>query len=322
MSDKIVTLEDAIKEISNGDIVAFGGILDSRFPMAAIYEIMRQEKKNLVTLSIISLHDPAVGAGCIRGFIGCYNYLGAFGKAPCIEREYNRGNLIIEDLGHIDSLLILMAPAFGLSFVASDYTKGSDILNPKYSKLDKIREFVRNKEKIPRKMYVLAEDPFTNERVERVLLPGIKPDVAIIHVQQAGTEGTCRIFGVEGIDQFAAFAADKVIVIAEEIVPEEYLREDPNRNMLPSTVVDKIVELPWGAHPTVVSHYYELDAGFIMEYIKAAQTEEGFRRWAEEWVYSVESHYQYLSKLGIDRLNKLKAVRGLGFRPRTWPRWG
>ncbi|WP_202318740.1 CoA transferase subunit A [Archaeoglobus neptunius] len=322
MSDKIVTLEEAVKEINNGDIVAFGGVLDSRFPMAAVYEIMRQEKKNLVTLSIMSLHDPAVGAGCIRGFIGCYNYLGAFGKAPCIEREYNRGNLVIEDLGHNDSLLILMAPAFGLSFVASDYTRGSDILNPKYSGLDKIREFVRNKEKIPEKKYVLAEDPFTRERVHRVLLPGIKPDVAIIHVQQVGMEGTCRVFGVEGVDQFAAFAADKVIVTAEEIVPEEYLREDPNRNMLPSTVVDRIVPLPWGAHPTVVSHYYELDAEFIMEYAMAARTEEGFRKWAEEWVYGVDDHFQYLRKLGVDRLQSLRTVKGLGFRPRAWPKWG
>ena len=322
MSEKIVSLEEAIKEIKNGDIVAFGGVLDSRFPMAAIYEIMRQEKKDLTTLSIISLHDPAVGAGCIRGFIGCYNYLGAFGKAPCIEREYNKGNLIIEDLGHNDSLLILMAPAFGLGFVASNYTKGSDILNPKFSKLEKIREFVRNKEKIPRTKYAVMEDPFTQQKEERILVPAIKPDVAIIHVQQVGSEGTCRIFGVEGVDQFAAFAADKVIVTAEEIVPEEYLREDPNRNFIPCTQVDKIVELPWGAHPTIVSNYYELDAKFIMNYVNSAQTEEGFKKWAEEWVYSVENHSDYLKKLGIERLNKLRAVQGLGFRPRAWPKWG
>lgn len=246
MSEKIVTLEEAMKEVKNGDIVAFGGVLDSRFPMAAVYEIMRQEKRNLIALAIISLHDPAVGAGCIRGFIGCYNYLGAFGKAPCIEREYSRGNLIIEDLGHNDSLLMFMAAAFGLNFVASNYTKGSDILNPKYSKIEKIREFARNKDKIPKKKYVLMKDPFTEDGEERVLLPAIKPDVAILHVQQVGEEGTCRIFGVEGVDQFAALAADKVIVIAEEVVPEDYLREDPNRNLIPNIHVDKIVELPWG----------------------------------------------------------------------------
>uniref|UniRef100_A0A7C3RDP1 CoA-transferase n=1 Tax=Archaeoglobus fulgidus TaxID=2234 RepID=A0A7C3RDP1_ARCFL len=234
MSEKVVTLKEAIREVKNGDIVAFGGVLDSRFPMAAIYEIMRQQKKKLIVLAILSLHDPAVGAGCIRGFIGCY--LGAFGKGPCIEREYSKGNLIIEDLGHNDSLLVLMAATFGLNFVASNYTKGSDIINPKYSKIEKIRELARNKEKIPKKKYVLMEDPFTENGDERVLLPAIKPDVAILHVQQVRTEGTCRIFGVEGADQFAALAADKVIVIAEEIVPEEYLRKDVLHSHITLTV--------------------------------------------------------------------------------------
>lgn len=59
---------------------------------------------------------------------------------------------------------------------------------------------------------------------------------------------------------------------------------------------------------------------FIMNYVKEAQTEEGFRKWAEEWVYNVENHSEYIKKLGIERLMKLRAVKGLGFRPRTWLR--
>jgi glutaconate CoA-transferase subunit A len=317
MSDKIVSLEEAVREIQNGDIVFIGGVLDSRVPMAAIYEMIRQGKKDLIGLSILALEDPAVGAGCISAFIGCYAWLGAFGKAPCIARKYENGELIIEDLGHNDSLLIYMS-AFGLSSVASNYSIGSDLLNLKYSKLDKIREIARNKEKIPKVKYAKIEDPFFGG--ERVLLPTIKPDVAVIHVQQVGTEGTCRIFGVEGVDTLAAFAADKVIVTAEEIVPEDYLREDPNRNSIPCTQVDMIVEVPWGAHPSVVSHYYDLDIEFIIDYVKRASTQEDLEEWLEEWVFSVENHEGYLNKLGIERLESLRAVKGYGFRPRTWLR--
>ena len=44
---KLMTLKDAISMIHDGDTVGIGGNVLHRAPMAAIREIVRQEKKNL-----------------------------------------------------------------------------------------------------------------------------------------------------------------------------------------------------------------------------------------------------------------------------------
>ncbi|MHB8919388.1 MAG: CoA transferase subunit A [Desulfocucumaceae bacterium] len=312
---KIVSLHDAVSIIQDGDIVLAGGLIDSRRPMAAMYEIMRQKRKNLIFLAFLSLEDPLVGAGCIGGVRGCYTHMGIFGKGPCTQRAVRNGRLIIDDIGHVDSLMTVAAPAMGLPFVGSPYSLGTDILNPDYSRVDQLREIARNKHKIPKKKYEIMEDPFYGGKV--VLFPGIKPDVAVIHVTRAGTEGTCRTAGALGMDMNAAFAADRVIITAEEIVPEEFMRREPNQNFIPCTEVDYIVQVPWGAHPSALPGVYDLDLEFVMKYQAMARTEEGFSQWAKDWVYDIADQFSYLDRLGSKKLESLKAVEPFGFRPRV-----
>lgn len=75
-----------------------------------------------------------------------------------------------------------------------------------------------------------------------MLVPAARGDVCIAHVQQVGDDGTVRIDGQRFADVEAMKAADKVIVMAEEIVPEEELRRDPAANVLAGYRVDAIVE--------------------------------------------------------------------------------
>ena len=49
-----------------------------------------------------------------------------------------------------------------------------------------------------------------------------------------------------------AFAAERVIVVAEEIVDEAVIRTDPNRTLLPGLIVDAVVCEPYGCHPSYV----------------------------------------------------------------------
>ena len=95
------------------------------------------------------------------------------------------------------------------------------------------------------------------------LHPAIHCDVCVCHVQQVGEEGTVRIDGSLTFDHYAVHAAKKVIVTAEQVVPEEYLRRDPNRNQIPCTSVDMIVEVPWGGHPGQVYNFYDMDIPFL-----------------------------------------------------------
>ena len=48
LREKVMSLEEAIKMIKDGDVVASGGCMNSLTPMASVWEIVRQKKKDLV----------------------------------------------------------------------------------------------------------------------------------------------------------------------------------------------------------------------------------------------------------------------------------
>jgi len=313
---KLVSLQEAMQEIKDGDSIMFGGIVEDRRPVAAACEIIRQEKKNLVLLGTCSIPgDLLVGGGCVGAYRGCYTSNGAFGISPNMKRWAEEGRIVIDDIGHLDISLGLLAAMAGSPFIATKTCLGTDVLNPEYDNLSKAREIIRNKDILPQKKYELMEDPFFNMGLVQ-LHPAIKLDVCVCHVQQVGEKGTVRIDGSVTFDHYAVHAAKKVIVTAEQVVPEEYLRRDPNRNQIPCTSVDMIVEVPWGAHPGQVYNYYDMDIPFLKEYATQCTTEEGFQKWADEWVFDTKNHEGYLAKLGAARLERLRAIPPYGYRPR------
>ncbi len=317
MQSKVVSLQEAIQEIQHGDTIFFGGIVENRRPVAAVCEMVRQQKRNLVLLGTCSIPgDLLIGAGCLGAYRGCYSSNGAFGISPNMKRWSEAGNLIIDDIGHLDLSLGLLATMAGCPFIATKSCLGTDVLNPAYDNLDKARELARNQDILPRKKYQLMEDPFFDMGTVQ-LFPAIKADVCICHVQQAGEQGTVRIDGSLTFDHFAVHAARKVIITAEQVVPEEYLRQDPNRNQIPCTSVDMVVEVPWGGHPGQVYNFYDMDIPFLQDYAARCATEEGFQQWADEWIFDVKDHEGYLDKLGASRLEKLRAIPPYGYVPRS-----
>ena len=116
---------------------------------------------------------------------------------------------------------------------------------------------------------------------------------------------------------FRSKAADKVIIVAEEVVPEHVLRRDPTANIIPHYLVDAVVEVPWGAHPTGCFGYYEVDGQFIREYYSKTKTQEGFDQWADEWIHSVRDFNEYLYKIGFRRLDLLRANSATNYSTRV-----
>jgi glutaconate CoA-transferase subunit A len=117
------------------------------------------------------------------------------------------------------------------------------------------------------------------------------------NVRRLGNTGV----GLTGSEE-AAFAA-KVIVVVEEIVEEEAIRADPNRTMIPGVIVSAVVEEPYGAHPSFVQGYYDRDNDFYVAWEDIGKTEEGMKKYLDEWVYGVEGRKEYVEKLG-------RSVRG------------
>mgnify|MGYP005847267413 CR=1 FL=1 len=320
-SSKVVSLTQAIAEIRDRDVIFLGSFIDSRRPMAAAYEIVRQGKRGLILLAQSSLaEDLLVGAGCVAAWRGCYTGMASFGLSPATQRMVEQGAVLTDEIGHLDIILGAMAAMAGSPFVATRTTLGSDVLNPEYDRSGRLRQLARRPDTLPRRKFALLEDPFYGSGTVK-LQPAMRADVAVLHVQQAGPRGTARIEGSLAFDHYFIHAARRVIVTAEQVVPEEYLRRDPNRNQIPSTAVDLVVEVPWGGHPSQVPGCYDIDTPFIREYAAAARSPAGFAAWVEEWVYGVESHDQYLDRLGAARLERLRAVPPFGFRPRpaAWP---
>lgn len=86
--------------------------------------------------------------------------------------------------------------------------------------------------------------PFTGKKLAAV--SAIRPDVAVIHAQQADRQGNVQMWGITGEQKEAVLAAQRSLVTVEEVVDSLELR--PGGVVLPSWVVDPGGRRPrWGA---------------------------------------------------------------------------
>jgi glutaconate CoA-transferase subunit A len=125
----------------------------------------------------------------------------------------------------------------------------------------------------------------------------IEPDVAILQVQRADVEGHAHCWGNLGLVREAGLAARAVILVAEEIAEPAVLLSDPNRILLPPWRVAAVVHEPGGAYPSPVQGIYGRDHAAFAEYHAATRERDGFLAWLDEWVLSVNSRGEYLSRI-------------------------
>lgn len=109
-----------------------------------------------------------------------------------------------------------------------------------------------------------------------------------------------------GVQKEAAFAAEKVIVVAEEIVDESVIRSDPNRTLIPEFIVDAVVHEPFGCHPSFAQGYYDRDNEFYVNWRNISKDLPRFNAYLEEWVYGLKNRAEYVERMGDDIL-RLKA---------------
>ncbi len=309
--DKQTTIQKMVESIPDGSVLAFSGFTIWRRPMAVVYEMVRQKKRHLHLIEVNggTHSDILAGAGCVDIWESCFIGHELYGKlGNNMARVIQEGRTIVEDYSHYQILLRFQAGAQGVPFMATTAAKGTDIMNPDYDMLGRAGLRDGSRPKIPKKKFEYFEDPFYNGS-DMILVPSAVPDVCIAHVQQIGDKGTIRIDGQRYSDLEVMKAADRLIVVAEEVVPEESLRKDPTANVIPHYLVDAYVEQPYGAHPTGCFDRYEVDGDFIRAFYKATKTQEGFDAWAQEWIYELPDYAAYLEKLGFARLEKMRANR-------------
>ncbi len=297
---KVMTMKEAIDEhVHDGDFLFIGGYI-CRTPFAAIHEMIRQGKKDLtITRSnAADDFDMLIGAGLVKRFIATFLSLGVYGLGRCFRRSLEKGiphRIELEEYTNLSLPMMLMAGALGMPFVPVKDMVGSDLL--------KVRSFMGDNK------YKVIENPF--DGTPTVVVPALKPDVAIIHVQQADENGNAQVWGIEGDCKWGANAAEKVIVTCERLVSREVIGKDPSRTIVPDFRVVAVVEEPFGAHPGYTPGFYDVDFMFGSLYQQASNTEEGFHAFLDEWVYGVEDRtayiQHYIEKFGYAQFRALWA---------------
>lgn len=315
---EIISLEEAVKKyMHDGIVVAWGGFTAlNRNPVAFTWEVLRQGIKDIHTLdrhgSACTWMLNAVNAMSIyeTDWMGWGEMAGKIDIN--LERQYKNGNLILEDYSHGAMAMRFLAGAIGAPFIPYYAPLGSDLYDIKYDALGKAGLRDGSNPRIAKKKFVPMEDPFFGDgRVN--LLPAARPELAVIHVAQAGEKGTARWRGVSTLDRELVYACDKVVLTCEEIVPESDLRKTPDSNQIPYFTVDAIVEVPFGAYPSAVPFYYDYDAPFLRGMDKVQRDEDDLKKWLDEWVYGPANWKEFMIKVGAETLLNLKTDSITGY---------
>lgn len=314
MANKIIDLAEAAALVPDGATVSFGGFTTQRHPMAFIYQLIRLRRRDLYLFG----HSPGgdwdilIGAGCVRRVELAYEADEAFNTiGPRWRLAVERGQIEWEDYSNFAMVSRFTAGAMGIPFMPIRSLLGSDLLARQTLSDEQRTMDARTSLK---KLHVM-ESPFgSNDQV--VLVPAIHTEFAVLHVQKATAIGTIRIEGQTFADVQQALCADTVIVTAEEIVEEESLRCEPERNPLPYFVVGHVCHVPFGAHPYAVFNYYDYDPYQLKLYHDAAKDDACFQQYLDRFVFQVKSHAEYLESVGgAARMDRLRADPAYGYRP-------
>jgi glutaconate CoA-transferase, subunit A len=260
---KILPLSEAIAElVHDGDQVACEGFTHL-IPFAAGHEIVRQRKRNLTLIRMTPdlIYDQMIGMGVASKLVFSWGGNPGVGSLhrlrDAVEQQWP-SPLEIEELSHAGMVQAYSAGAAGLPFGILRGFTGTDL--PKVN--GKIRAITC---------------PFTGELLAAV--PAIRPDVAVIHAQQADRKGNVLIWGIIGVQKEVVLAARRSIVSVEEIV--ERLDPAPNACVLPGWVVSAVCLAPGGAYPSYAQGYYDRDNKFYQSWDDISRSREEFLAWMQ-----------------------------------------
>jgi glutaconate CoA-transferase subunit A len=272
MAAIIRTLEEALTPIVDGCLLAVPRE-SSGVPMAATRALIRRgvRRLHLVTLPTSTLQaDLLIGAGCVATLETSAVSLGEFGPAP-------RFNAAI--LGGTMSMLDATCPALHAQFQAAE--KGVPFMP--------LRGLIGSDVLAHRPEWKVVDNPFSegscgnNDPI--VLLPALKPDVALFHAPLADRAGNIFI-GTQRELITMAHAAAATIVTVEKLHDGDLLR-DPAfaAGTLPGFYVEAVAVEPRGAWPLPLPDHYGIDAAHMTDYARLAATAEGFADYLRRYVY-------------------------------------
>jgi glutaconate CoA-transferase subunit A len=138
--------------------------------------------------------------------------------------------------------------------------------------------------------------PFTGESLTAV--PAHRPDVGIVHAQQADRQGNVQLWGIVGVQKEVVLASKRALVVVEEVVDE--LERRPESVYLPHWVVDAVACVPGGAHPSYAAGYYDRDNDFYVAWDAVSRDRDAFTAWIDRHVRGTADWDEYRRSLAAE----------------------
>jgi glutaconate CoA-transferase subunit A len=282
MQDKTTSLAEAAELVRDDNVVALQNMATQAAPMALVRELIRQNKRGLAVVVLVGgmAIDWLAAAGVIDRLIGAAVTMEQFGLCQQYRRAVEGGRVQVEELSETLLNARLGAGARNLPFLPTRGAIGSDLI-------------AQNPDNL-----ILIDDPFGGRQV--LACRALVPDVALVHAHRADRYGNVQaeptiLWPDIGI---MPKAAKHVIVTAEEIVDTEILRRNPDRTILPGFIVDAVVEVPYGAHPTSFFPNYSYDSRFHSAWAEAARDDRMASAFMDRYVRTPSTQKEYLEAVG------------------------
>jgi glutaconate CoA-transferase, subunit A len=275
---EIISLSEAVAAlVTDGQTVALEGFTHL-IPHAAGHELVRQRRRQLTLVRMTPdvIYDQLIGSGCARKLVFSWGGNPGVGSLHRFRDAVEHGwpePLELEEHSHAGMAAAYAAGAANLPFAVLRGYRGTDLE--------------------ARTRVASITCPFSGEELSAV--PAIRPDLAIIHAQQADSAGNVQLWGIVGVQKEALLAARRSLVTVEEIVPE--LEPRPGSVIVPSWAITAVALTPGGAHPSYAHGYYDRDNAFYVEWDRISRDRERFSSWMRRHVLETTDVTQYRDSL-------------------------
>lgn len=288
---KVISLSEAGEMLAGCKRIHVAGDQLFDAPMALIREAIRAGAEGLTLIPTVATgiaFDILIAAGRVDTLYLSYVGFEGLGLAPAFRKAGENKTINIIEGDEPFVVLGTRAAAGGMPFiVVPRHVYGA-------TDIPKLNAYIRR-----------IKDPYTGEEVYTI--PPLKGDATIIHAQQADEYGNVQCWGGNRQEPDKAKASDLVIVSVEELVSVDETKKHPEKTTLPGYMVDAVVHVPFGAHPTGSSHCYSYDEAHLRMYqelVSKGKEEE----YLAKFVFEPESHYEYLERIGVEHLYGLRRV--------------
>jgi glutaconate CoA-transferase subunit A len=259
-----------------------------------VHEILRQGIQDLRFAGHTATHDFQIlcagnlmGRGRTLAAVDVAYVVGleARGLSPHARRVLESGEVACTEWTNYTLAVRLKAAAMGLSFLPARSMLGTDTF--RHSAAAEIT------------------CPFTG--VKLAALPALYPDVSAIHVHEADCFGNCRLRGTSVADLDLARASKRLIITCERLIPNDEIRRDPTRTVIPFFCVDAVCEVPYGSYPGNMPYEYFSDEEHLRMWLAVEADIDAYRAFLQKHIYEVREFADYLQLCGgLPRLQQLR----------------